>query len=113
MKKYQYTVEADTATEFFLLLIIGTLEALKQDKLTVEAAEWYIFTPFLARTLRKYGHPKELTDLIDEGAELEDIISLIPHEYSNTLDNLLNRALTMLGEQKKEFKECPFKVIDE
>ena len=95
-------IEKKTEEKVILISIIGTLVALKKEKISLEEAESFIFSPYFSGKLKKSKIREEIVDLVDECCELEDIMSLLPDYLEMTYDKLQKKALEML----KEYAEC-------
>ena len=91
-------IEKKTEEKVILISIIGTLVALKNEKISLEEAESFIFSPYFSGKLKKSKIREEIVDLVDECCELEDIMSLLPDYLEMTYDKLQKKALEMLKE---------------
>ena len=72
--------------KIILIAIAGTLETLKNGGITIEEAENFLFSPHMITELKKRKCNKDIIKLIIQGTELEDIISLIPEKFNDTID---------------------------
>lgn len=95
-------IEKKAEEKVILISIIGTLAALKNEKISLEEAESFIFSPYFSEKLKKSKIREEIVDIVDECCELEDIMSLLPDYLEMTYDKLQKKALEML----KEYAEC-------
>ncbi len=87
-----------------LLAITGTLTALEAGKISVNEAECFLFSPFMAEVLKSCNCSRDIVEIIEEiieeGCELEDIESLIPESLPEVIKNLRKKALDILGKTK-------------
>lgn len=72
--------------KLLLINLLGVIESLILNLITLEEAEKILFTPYTIDILQKKQISKEIIDIIHLGTELEDILSIIPDKYN---DNLL------------------------
>lgn len=92
-------MSTDTKTEnnrFALVLIIGTIVALREKAITLEEAEQFLFSPYTAIQLKNAKVPRKTIDLIWHGGELEDVLSIIPDKIDSSIDDILQNALKYL-----------------
>lgn len=108
-----FTVFGKERIEKLLLInILGTLEALKNKKITINESETNIFTPYTFFTLEKKGINKKIIDLIHEGCELEDVESLRPEKLDEVIEELKQRTLNLLGEYEEDNKQIWVQIDD-
>ncbi len=81
-----------------LIAIIGLLDALYNDKIPLCEAERAIFIPRIQKELSIMGCNPKIMDIVAEGCELEDILSLLPDRYKDNVLFLKERALILLDE---------------
>lgn len=67
------TIENKYVDKIMAILLLGGLHSLERGTVTIDESELLVFSPFLARDLRKKGCDKELLDIIYHGCELEAI----------------------------------------
>lgn len=84
--------------KIILITIIGILEAIKAKAITIEEAEKFLFSPHMAGKLKNNGCDENVTRLILEGCELENIDSLIPEKFNQIVDEIKQRALILLNQ---------------
>lgn len=84
--------------KILLISIIGTLEALKGEGLSINEAEKYLFSPHMVQMLREKKCNKSIIFIIEKGCELEDIISLLPQKYIDSIEELKQETLAILRE---------------
>lgn len=82
--------------KIILINIVGILEAIKNDKLLIDEAEKFLFSPYMVGKLRIKKCNESIIDILERGCELEDIVSLIPNKLSKTIDELENMALGLM-----------------
>ena len=81
-----------------LISIIGTLESLKGEGLSINEAEKYLFSPHMVQMLKENKCNESIIFIIEKGCELEDIASLLPQKYIDSIEELKQEALTILKE---------------
>ncbi|MDQ0818958.1 hypothetical protein QF033_003536 [Bacillus pumilus] len=75
--------------------IIGVIISLKEGLITIEA-EKLMFSPRTIDILKQKGINEELINILHLGTELEDVESLIPHELSDSLEEIRVKCLRFL-----------------
>lgn len=88
--------------KLFLINILGTLEALKNKKITIDESEKIIFTPYTFFTLEEKGVNKKIIDLLQECCELEDVESLCPDKLDKVIEELKQRTLVLLDKYEED-----------
>lgn len=81
-----------------LINLIGILEALKRNNLSIDEAEKFLFSPHTIAKLQKKKCDEKIIDILERGCELEDIELLIPDKLLKTINELENRALALLND---------------
>lgn len=74
--------------KIILIAMAGTLETLKNGGITIEEAEKFLFSPYIVKKLKGKKCNEEIIELVLKGCELEDIVSLIPEELNDVIDEL-------------------------
>lgn len=87
--------------KILLISIIGTLEALKNGKISIAEAEKFLFSPHTISRLKEVQCNAEIIDILERGCELEDIASLLPERLVQNIDGLKVQALEELERHKK------------
>lgn len=87
---------AEQATRLVCTLAIGLLTSLRDEAITLEEAEWTLFTPRTASLLQDKGLSPELCSLIMEACELEDVQSLRPDRLEASVQLLRERFAAIL-----------------
>lgn len=109
----RFTVFGKERIEKLLLInILGTLEALKNKKVSIDESEAIIFTPYTFFTLEERDVDKKIIDLLQECCELEDVESLCPDKLDNVIEELKQRTLTLL-DNYEEYKTRKWVRIDD
>ena len=80
----------------FLIAIIGNLEAVKNNGITIDEAEKFLFSPHMANKLKKEKCDEKIIELIKKGCELEDVASLIPERFDEVIDEMKRDALVII-----------------
>ena len=81
-----------------LISVIGTLEALKEEGMSLIEAEKYLFSPHTAQKLKEKKYNPSIISIIEKGCELEDIVSLLPQKYMDSIEKMKQEALMILSE---------------
>lgn len=79
-----------------LIIVVGILESLAENAITIEEADKYFFSPRTAQLLSKNNCNSTIVDFIIECCELEDIASSLPDRLQSSIEELKNRAIAML-----------------
>ena len=83
--------------------LLGTLVALKEKVVSIEEAEKFVFSPYMAKKVHMNQGLDSLVDIIEKGCELEDIESLIPEKLDYNIEILYDETLKLLQQiEKKE-----------
>ena len=97
------TKEKEHMEKAILLLILGITTGLKKQIITIDEGEKLIFSPYVIDLLSDYNLDPNILDLIHQGTELEDILSIIPETLNNKFEEIHVNTLSVL-EQKKRFQ---------
>lgn len=84
--------------KILLISVIGTLEALKEEGMSLIEAEKYLFSPYTAQKLKEKKYNQSIISIIEKGCELEDIVSLLPQKYMDSIEKMKQEALMILRE---------------
>ncbi len=79
-----------------VLIIIGTLRALRLKVLSINEAEQIVFSPATLETLQVNECDKRIMDMIHLGTELEDVESIIPDQLENSIGEIESMAVHYL-----------------
>lgn len=86
-----------------LVSIIVTLEVLKENGLTINESEKYLFSPHMIQRLKEWNCDKEIIDIIEKGCELEDIATLLPLEFVDSVVKLKKETLAIIKQYEHKF----------
>ena len=84
-----------------LIKIIGVLESLSYNAITITEGEKYIFSPKNSKRLINMNCNKDIIDIIEECCELEDIESLIPEKLNQNINSLKLKSIKVLKSYDK------------
>lgn len=87
-----------TDEKMLLFAIIGCLDTLQCGGTTIEELERALFSPYMVQMLEKKKGNMKIIQLIQEGCELEDIKSLLPHSLDETITRLKNDAINIIND---------------
>ncbi|MBO0424078.1 DUF3969 family protein [Enterococcus plantarum] len=96
------------AERLVLVSVIGLLEALENDLLTIEDCENYLFSPYSVSILEEKNMNPQIIEIIELGCELEDVQSLIPDKLKEEIRDLKERAKEYLKNTNPS--ENPYEV---
>lgn len=82
--------------KILLINIIGTLEAVKNKKLSICESEKFIFSPRMVKALKEKRCNDQIIDILERGCELEDIVSLLPQSLERNINELKETALKLM-----------------
>ncbi len=90
--------------KILLIAIIGSLEAVRKDAITLDEAEKFLFSPHMIKKLKSLKFSNEIMDLIMQGCELEDIVMLIPEKFLDIIEEMKQESLNLL-KKYAEYRE--------
>lgn len=115
MKKIKVSIPHKNEIERFILIsLIGMMDALLEDSLTIEDCENYLLNPYSYHLLEEKEINPDIVTLVHLGAELEDIESILPEKLKESIKDIREKAITLL--RNTDPSENPYKVkewIDE
>ena len=82
--------------KIILLSIIGSLDAIKEEAVSIDEIEKFLFSPHIYHKLKQKGYSGDILQIIEEGCELEDIFSLLPDKFDGVIDNMRRKSLLLL-----------------
>lgn len=80
-----------------LIIMLGTLEALKTNKITTREAELVIFSPSALGIFSDVGINRKIIEVVQRGCFLEDVESLMPDKLAKEIDDLQEEILDLMG----------------
>ncbi|WP_187371859.1 DUF3969 family protein [Robertmurraya massiliosenegalensis] len=83
-----------------LLNIIGLIEGINENLITIEDAEKILFSPYIMELIDTMGISKEVLEVIHLGTELEDVESLIPEKLLECLKEIKEKSINLLEKRK-------------
>jgi hypothetical protein len=87
------------------LINLGICAALESQILSIEEAEFYLYSPHTMEQLKKLGVAQELIDVVHLGTELEDVKSLLPEKLSDSIAEIKAESIKFL----KSLRSVPSK----
>ena len=88
---------AEQVVRFLAALAIGLLTSVQRGVMSLEEAEQLLFTPRTFELLMDRGVSPDLCDLVMEGCELEDVLSLIPAKFDENLLRSIDQFVALLS----------------
>ena len=82
--------------KIILLSIIGSLDAIKEEAVSIDEIEKFLISPHIYHKLKQKGYSGDILQIIEEGCELEDIFSLLPDKFDGVIDNMRRKSLLLL-----------------
>lgn len=82
--------------KILLLTVLGVLEAIQKNAMTIDEAEIFLFSPRMVNNLRQKECDENIISLIERGCELEDIESLISEHLHNEISNMIEDTLELI-----------------
>jgi hypothetical protein len=83
-------------SKMLLALIIGALEALQKQSITLNEAEQLVFSPAIVELSKLHAVDIRIIELLHSGTELEDILSLTPDSYATSIAEIEKTAHALL-----------------
>lgn len=90
------SVNKKVQEKMIILSIIGCLDAIKEQKMSIDEAEVFLFLPRMCSILEREGYSKKIIHIIELGCELEDVESLLPERLDFILDDIKKESLDLL-----------------
>lgn len=94
-------LEQSLGEKMLLISIIGTLEAVKEGKMSIDEAEKFLFSPRMLRKLKEKHYDEKIIYIIELGCELEDIASLLPEKLLQSIEDLKVQALNIMEDYQE------------
>lgn len=91
-------IMSENDEKLVLVSLLGIIAALKDNSLTIDEAEKFLFSPHMVNKLQIGKCNKKIINIIEKGCELEDIASLIPDKLLKSIDELEQETLEILKE---------------
>jgi hypothetical protein len=87
-------------------LCIGVLTSLLKKEISIREAQQLIFSPFTNEYLKDIRISGDLIDIIHRGCELEDILSLLPEEFDDKVNDLIAETYSVV----KKLPEIDYQI---
>lgn len=81
---------------------LGLLLAVESKATSIDNAGAKLLNPYTIKILKEYGVDERILELIEEGLEIESILSLVPEEFQEEIDNLKVAVLDVLSSLPQE-----------
>ncbi|MBD7938789.1 DUF3969 family protein [Cytobacillus sp. Sa5YUA1] len=95
------TTSKEELEKIILLNVIGLIEGINENLITIEESENILFSPYIMELVDSIGISKEVLEVIHLGTELEDVESLIPENLSQSLIEIKEKSMTLLQKRKE------------
>lgn len=82
--------------KIILLSIIGSLDAIKENIVSIDEIEKFLFSPHMYHKLKQEGYNENILQIIEKGCELEDIYALLSDKFDEVVDNMKQESLAFL-----------------
>ena len=82
--------------KMLLISILGSLEAIKNQAVTIDEVEKFIFSPHMVKSLTEKKCNERIVDIIEKGCELEDIYALMPEKLDGVINELKEETILIL-----------------
>jgi len=103
--------EAEESARFVSVLAIGLLTAVRNGAMSLDEAERLLFSPRASKALREKGISLELSELIMDCCELEDVLSLVPSKFDSNLQIMSDRFMAFLEDSTARVTDMNFLEI--
>lgn len=87
--------------KIILIKILGIVNALEENLITIEEAEKILFSPYTIELLKTKKMSNEVLDILILGTELEDVLSLIPDKLNDSLSEIKQLSFQLLKQKNK------------
>jgi Protein of unknown function (DUF3969) len=91
------------------ILNLGICIAIENEVMSLEEAEFYLYSPYTLEQLQKMEVSQQLIDIIHLGTELEDIKTLLPEELNTSLSEIKVESIKFLKSLHSEPSEKVFR----
>lgn len=78
------------------IINLGICAAIESGALSIEEAEYYLYSPYTIEQLEKLGVAQDLIDVVHLGTELEDVKSLIPKKLDDSIKEIRAETIKFL-----------------
>lgn len=85
---------------FVLIIIVGLLNSLQHNVISIEDTECRFFSPYTYNMLKKMNVKKDIVELVMDGCLLEDFDSIISDKLDNEIIRIKEKALSLLNKHK-------------
>lgn len=92
------TVMSENDEKIILISLVGIFESLKNDSMSIDEAEKFLFSPYMINKLRAKNCNLKIIDILEKGCELENIASLIPEKLLKIINELKEETLEVMKE---------------
>jgi len=93
--------DEDYIKSFLAILGVGVIESIKEKKISIHQSENLLFYPSMIFMLKE--HFPELSDIVHEGTEMENIDRLYPEKIDQYIDEIKLKSLEQI--RFKDFGE--------
>ncbi len=83
--------------KFILITIIGLMDSLINNVITIVDVENALFSPYTVSILRGKQIDEDIIELIELGCELEDIDSILPDRLEENILTIKTKAMEILS----------------
>ena len=113
MGNMNMSVSGQCVGKFWAISILGCLKALADKAIPLEEAEKCLFTPFMASAVDNAGCDPFIADMTLKCCELENVLSIMPARYDETLNELIRETEAWLTMQSATPGKWVLSVNDE
>ena len=103
--------EAEESARFVCTLAIGLLTSVRNGAMSLGEAERLLFSPRTSKALREKGISLELSELIMDCCELEDVLNLVPSKFNSSLQNMSDKFMVFLENSTARVTDMNFLEI--
>lgn len=82
--------------KILLISILGILDSLKYEVITIDEAEKFLFSPYIIGKLKYSNIDNRIIEVLEKCTELEDIKDLIPEKYNFIVNELKQEVIRLL-----------------
>lgn len=95
------TIDEEDLKRLFPILILGVVEAMKNEAIESEESEVICFNPYTKSFFEQMGASEDLLEIVKLGMEIDDVHRLVPHAYLESLQDMKNRSLDVIRKNKR------------
>lgn len=95
------TIDEENLKRLFPILILGVVEAMKNEAIESEESEVICFNAYTKSFFEQMGVSGDLLEIVKLGMEIDDVHRLVPYAYLESLQDMKKRSLDVIRKNKR------------